>query len=82
MLKIFLIITLLLISLLYIISNIAKANFLNKIPKALLYSIIVFAIFITLIIFRVTNNKEAGGDYVPATFDGNTLTPGKVINEK
>ena len=59
--------------------NIVKKNkFFYKIPNKYLYPFIIAFVLVSLIFFRVINNKDTNGSYIPAKLDGNTIIPGKV----
>ncbi len=64
------------------ISNIFNLRFLKSFPKTVLYLFSFLIFFTALIFFRFANDKEAGGKYSPATFDGNKIKPGEVNNGK
>lgn len=78
MIKTIIIIIILSISFL-IITNIVKKNkFFYKIPNKYLYPFLIAFVLVSLIFFRVINNKDTNGSYIPAKLDGNTIIPGKV----
>ena len=78
MIKITIIILILSIIFLMINNIIKKNKFFYKIPNKYLYPFLIAFVLVSLIFFRVINNKETNGSYIPAKLDGNKIIPGKV----
>ena len=82
MIKTIIIILILSISILIITNIINKNKLFYKIPNKFLYPFLIAFVLVSLIFFRVINNKDSNGNYVPAKLDGNTIVPGKVEYDK
>ena len=82
MIKTIIIILILSISFLIITNIVNKNKLFNKIPNKFLYPILFAIVLVSLIFFRVINNKESNGNYIPAKLDGKTIIPGKVEYDK
>ena len=82
MIKIIIVILILSISFLIITNIVNKNKLFNKIPNKFLYLILFAFVLVSLIFFRVINNKESNGNYIPAKLDGKTIIPGKVEYDK
>lgn len=82
MIKTIIIILILFISFLIITNIVNKNKLFNKIPNKFLYPILFTFVLVSLIFFRVINNKESNGNYIPAKLDGTTIIPGKVEYDK
>ena len=82
MIKTIIIIVILSISFLIITNMVNKNKLFYKIPNKFLYSILIVFILVSLIFFRVFNNKKSDGNYIPAKLDGKVIIPGKVEYDK
>ena len=82
MIKTVIIILILSISFLMITNIVKKNKFFYKIPNKYLYPFLIAFVLVSLTFFRIINNKETNGNYIPAKFDGNTIIPGKVEYDK
>ena len=82
MVKTIIIILILSISILIITNIINKKKLFYKIPNKFLYPFLIASVLVSLIFFRVINNKDSNGNYIPAKLDGNTIVPGKVEYDK
>ena len=82
MIKTIIIIIILSISILIITNIINKNKLFYKIPNKFLYLFLIASVLVSLIFFRVINNKDSNGNYIPAKLDGNTIVPGKVEYDK
>ena len=82
MIKTIIIILILSISILIITNIINKNKLFYKIPNKFLYPFLIAFVLVSLIFFRVINNKDSNGNYIPAKLDGNTIVPGKVEYDK
>ena len=61
-----------------VVVKINNINPFNRIPKIYLISLLFCVAFLFLLSLRFVSNTGADGTYVPAKYDGNQLTPGKV----
>ena len=82
MIKTIIIIIILSISILIITNIINKNKLFYKIPNKFLYLFLITFVLVSLILFRIINNKDSNGNYIPAKLDGNTVVPGKVEYDK
>ena len=74
MIKTIIIIIILSISILIITNIINKNKLFYKIPNKYLYPFLIAFVLVSLMFFRVINNKETNGSYIPAKLDGNTIS--------
>ena len=82
MIKAVIIIIILFIIFFLVTSIINKNKFLYKIPNKSLYGVLIIFLLALLIFFRVINDKNANGNYIPAKIEGNKIIPGKVEYDK
>ena len=82
MIKTIIIILILSISFLILTNIVNKNKLFYKIPNKFLYPLLIAFVLVFLIFFRVINNKESNGNYIPAQLDGNIIIPGKVEYDK
>ena len=82
MIKTIIVILILFISFLIITNVVNKNKLFNKIPNKFLYPILFAFVLVSLISFRVINDKESNGNYIPAKLNGKTIIPGKVEYDK
>ena len=82
MIKVIMLLTVLLILLFLVFSKINNLILFSRVPKLLIASMFVSLTLIFLLSMRFLNNNESKGTYMPATYDGEDLIPGKVQIEK
>ena len=82
MIKLILLIFALMICIYLVLLKIAKFKFIKNVSKKFLIIFFLITLFISLLIFRLISNYNIDGNYIPAEFDGKTLSPGKVESEK
>ena len=82
MIKILMLVTILLFLIFLVISKINKLTLFSRMPKLFIPLLFVFLTLISLFSYRFLNNIETKGTYIPATYDGEYLIPGKVEIEK
>ncbi len=82
MIKVIMLLTVMLILLFLVFSRINNIILFSRVPKLLIASMFVSLTLIFLLSMRFLNNIESKGTYIPATYDGEDLIPGKVQIEK
>ena len=82
MIKVIMLLTVMLILLFLVFSKINNLILFSRVPKLLIASIFVSFTLIFLLSMRFLDNTESKGTYIPATYDGEDLIPGKVKIEK
>ena len=76
--KALMIILILFFSLFLIKSIINKNKFFYKISYKFLYPVLILCLIGALVFFRVINNQNSDGSYVPAKLENNKVVPGKI----
>ena len=82
MIKILILLSVLFTLVFLLFLKISRLKLLKKIPKYYLIFTFLFITILVLISFRILNNFNTDGIYIPAEYDGENLIPGKVDLEE
>ena len=82
MIKALIVIGILFISAFLMTSIINNNKFFNKIPNKTIYLLLISLFLVFIVYFRIVNNKESNGSYVPAKLEGSTIIPGIIEYDK